>query len=170
MDPTPQDTPIFDAPRPEDRRRIAQMLASDMRDLQLDRSEEELLRVADLILEDGGRSSFCRVVRPAPGAQAVGLVLANITFSVKFAGRALWIENLYVDHSWRKRGLGRLLVAHLLDWAEVNQIRGIDLEAYQGNTPASLLYRSLGFERLGRERFWFDFGWLKELDQGEGPA
>jgi ribosomal protein S18 acetylase RimI-like enzyme len=159
-----QDTTIFDVPRPGDRQRIAQMLASDMRDLQVDRSQEELLRVADLILEDEGRSCFCRLVRPAPGEPAVGLVLANITFSVKFAGRALWIENLYVDHAWRKRGLGRRLAAHLLDWAEVNHIRGIDLEAYQGNTPASLLYRSLGFERLGRERFWFDFDWLKDME------
>jgi GNAT superfamily N-acetyltransferase len=156
--------PIFDIPRPEDRQRIAQMLARDMADLKVFRTEAELLTVSDLILEDDGRSSFCRVVRPGPGEPAVGLVLANITFSVKFAGKALWIENLYVDHEWRKLGLGRRLVAHLLDWAEINGIRGIDLEAYQDNAPASVLYRSLGFERLGRERFWFSFAWLEGND------
>lgn len=152
---------VFDIPRPEDRERIAKMLARDMEDLGVSRTWEDLLNLSDLVLEDQGKSCFCRLVRPKPGAEAVGLVLANITFSVKFSGRALWIENLYVDHEWRRLGLGKRLIAHLLDWAEVNQIQGIDLEAYQGNTPASILYRALGFERLSRERFWFDFDWIE---------
>jgi ribosomal protein S18 acetylase RimI-like enzyme len=45
-----------------------------------------------------------------------------------------------------------------LDWAEDNEIRGVDLEAYRGNTPASILYRSVGFHRLGRERFYYRIG------------
>ncbi len=169
MKTTQSQEPIFDHPRDTDRERIAQMLAQDMEDLGLARTTEQMLEVSDLVLKDRGQSSFCRVVRPQPGGPAVGLVLANIIFSVKFAGRALWIENLFVDHQWRRKGMGRLLVAHLLDWAEVNNIKGIDLEAYQGNTPASILYRSLGFERLGRERFWFAFDWINDLDD-EPPA
>ena len=152
---------IFEPPVASDRRAMARMLARDMSDLkQVVRTEEELLVVSDLILADQGRSSFCRVARPAAGGEAVGIVLASITFSVKYAGKALWIENLFVDHAWRRQRLGRLLVEHLLDWAEDHGIKGIDLEAYQGNTPAALLYRSIGFERLNRERFWFSFDWV----------
>ena len=159
---TVNDTPfIFEPPVASDRLAMARMLATDMKDLkQVVRTEKELLAVSDLILADQGRSSFCRVARPAEGHDAVGIVLASITFSVKYAGRALWIENLFVDHAWRRRKLGRLLVEHLLDWAEDHDIKGIDLEAYQGNTPAALLYRSIGFERLNRERFWFSFEWI----------
>ncbi len=151
----------FEPPRLEDRAAIARLLAQDMEALGVAQSAESLTAVADLILKDEARASFCVVVRPGPEEEPVGLLLANVIFSVKFAGRALWIENLYVDPGWRRYGLGRALVEHMLDWAEVHGIRGIDLEAYQGNTPAALLYRSLGFERLSRERFWFDFRWVE---------
>mgnify|MGYP000704706198 CR=1 FL=1 len=153
---------IFEAPRAEDRQTLAELLAEDMADLGVGQSVDDLLEVADLILADGGRQSLCLVVRPEEGHPPVGLVLANITFSVKFAGRALWIEELYVSKAWRRRQLGRQLVAHVLDWAEANGIKGIDLEAYQGNTPAAILYRELGFERLNRERFYFWFKWIDE--------
>ncbi|MBH24402.1 MAG: hypothetical protein CMH57_08125 [Myxococcales bacterium] len=154
------ETFIFEPPQPSDRETIATLLAQDMKDLGVSRTAEELLELSDLVLEDGGATCFCRVARPGPGEQAVGIVLASITFSVKYAGRALWIENLFVSHDWRRRRIGRLLVEELLDWAEFNGIKGIDLEAYQGNTPAALLYRSIGFERLNRERFWFSFEWI----------
>ncbi len=158
------DSFTFSIPHLDDRTRIAEMLSGDMHDLGLNRSTEELLEVADLILSDQGRSSFCRVVRPKGKDEAVGLVLANVLFSPKFAGKALWLENLYVDPQWRRNGLGRRLVEYTLDWAETHGIKGIDLEAYQGNTPAAILYRSLGFERLSRERFWFDFNWIANDD------
>ncbi len=151
---------IFEPPRASDRAALAELMAEDMASLGVAQSVEALLEVADLILGDEAGACLCRVVRPGPDHVAVGLVLANITFSVKFAGRALWIENLYVSRQWRKLGLGRLLVAEVLDWAEDNGIKGVDLEAYQGNTPAALLYRSLGFDRLSRERFYFAFSWI----------
>ena len=49
----------------------------------------------------------------------------------------------------------------LLDWAEENGIEGIDLESYRLNAPASILYRTLGFRRLGRERFTLEL-WDEE--------
>jgi len=153
---------VFGPVRPADRETIARLLANDMRDLGMGKTPEDLLAVADLVLEDAGRSSYCLVVRPDEQSQPVGILLANVLFSVKLAGKSLWIENLYVDNAWRRHGLGRTLVEHMLDWAETHNIRGIDLEAYQGNTPAAILYRSLGFERLSRERFWFDFAWVDE--------
>lgn len=153
---------IIEAPLPGDRQTMAALLAEDMRDQNIDQDAEALLAVADLALNDQAGQCFCRVLRPGPGQPAAGLVLANIIFSVKFAGQALWIENLYVSKSWRRRGYGRLLVSALLDWAEDHDIKGIDLEAYQGNTPAAILYRTLGFERLNRERFYFAFSWLEE--------
>jgi ribosomal protein S18 acetylase RimI-like enzyme len=158
----PDDGMIFDLPREPDRTAIAELLAEDMAALGVDQNAESLLEVADLVIADGGDRAFCRVARPEAGHEPVGFVLANIVFSVKFAGRALWIDNLYVSTRWRRRGLGRRLVAEVLDWAEVNGIKGVDLEAYQGNTPAAILYRELGFDRLNRERFYFSFKWLDE--------
>lgn len=89
----------------------------------------------------------------------MGALLVNVIMSLKFSGKSIWIEELYVSPTVRRKGFGRLLIEHLIDYAERQlDINGIDLEAYQGNTPASILYRSLGFKRLGRERFYYKFG------------
>ena len=87
----------------------------------------------------------------------MGVILANFNWSPKFGGRSLWIESLYVSAAGRRQGIGRRLVDTLLDWAEEQEIKGVDIEAYRGNTPAGVLYRSLGFRRLGRERFAYRF-------------
>ena len=132
-----------------------------MDDLRLEVDREDLHKLAQDVVRGssvGDPEHICWVARLEPGGEAVGLVLANLNYSLKFAGRSLWIEELYVTPSARRRSLGRLLVEHLLDWAEDNDVRGVDLEAYQGNTSASVLYRSLGFNRLGRERFYYRVG------------
>jgi ribosomal protein S18 acetylase RimI-like enzyme len=49
--------------------------------------------------------------------------------------------------------LGRRLVLHALAWARAEGFVGVELEAYRMNTAASVLYRSLGFRRLARERY-----------------
>ena len=52
-------------------------------------------------------------------------------------------------------GVGRELVEQLLDWAHGAGFAGVELEAYRMNTAASILYRSLGFRRVARERYSF---------------
>ncbi len=86
-----------------------------------------------------------------------GVLLADAFFSLKVAGQALWIEELYVRPEFRRRGLGIHLVEYLLDWAEEKGYGGVELEAYRMNTAASLLYRELDFRRLARERYCYYF-------------
>lgn len=149
---------IIDEPQPEDASAIGALFEEDMRDLGVETDRDELNEVAGAVargMKSSPRECLCWVARTADRDQVVGVVVANFNWSIKFGGRSLWIETLYVTPSARRRGLGRALVEQLLDWAEAHDIRGIDLEAYRGNTPASILYRTLGFHRLGRERFYY---------------
>jgi ribosomal protein S18 acetylase RimI-like enzyme len=151
----------IETPEPRDVEALATLFHEDMSDLGVDVDLDELRQLARNIVQgtrDGDPEFLCWVARMEPDGDAVGVILANLNYSLKFAGRSLWIEELYVTPRARRSGLGRYLVEHLLDWAEENEIRGVDLEAYQGNTPASILYRSLGFHRLGRERFYYRIG------------
>lgn len=148
----------IDEPRPEDVDRIGTLFEEDMADLGVETDSDDLRELARSVTEGMAQDPaecLCWVARRPSDDQVVGLVLANFNWSVKFGGRSLWIETLYVTPDARRRGLGRALVEQLLDWAEQHDIRGIDLEAYRGNTPASILYRTLGFHRLGRERFYY---------------
>ena len=156
------DEVVIEAPQMEDVDALAVLFKEDMDDLGVETSLEDQREVARAVVEGMTSDSpqcLCWVARVPIGEDGApeigGLVLANFNWSIKFAGRALWIEALYVTPRTRRRGLGAELVEVILDWAEENGIRGIDLEAYRGNTPASILYRSFGFRRLGRERFYF---------------
>jgi ribosomal protein S18 acetylase RimI-like enzyme len=152
---------VIEKPVSGDEDALATLFHEDMTDLGVDVRLDDLRRLAGDIVRGtsaGDPEFLCWVARLEEDGEAVGVILANLNYSLKFAGRALWIEELYVTPRARRNGLGRLLVESLLDWAEENEICGVDLEAYQGNTPASILYRSLGFHRLGRERFYYRIG------------
>lgn len=152
---------IYDAPTPADSERIGRLFYEDMTDLGVGITAEDMAQLAAQIVaqsEAPEPSFLCRVARPGAGAEPCGVVLANFNWSLKFAGRALWIEELYVTPDYRRLGIGRALVDVVLDYAERHGFRGIDIEAYQGNTPASILYRTMGFHRLGRERFYYRLG------------
>lgn len=140
---------------------VAELFAEDMANLRISVDHDELETMAGDILDDLNSSNpdcLCWVARLEDAPRPVGVILANFSWSLKFAGRSLWIEELFVTQDARRLGIGRALVEKLLDHAETIDISGIDLEAYQGNTPASILYRSLGFRRLGRERFYYRLG------------
>jgi len=50
----------------------------------------------------------------------------------------------------RQRGVGRLLVDHVLNWAAVRKARILQLMVVSNNEPAIRFYQRLGFRRTGR--------------------
>ena len=150
-----------------DREAVVALFAEDLTDLRMSVDLPALADVFDNMIADP--RAVLLVAREDVGGPAVGVLVASRMLSVKFAGRSLWIEELYVGKTARRKGYGRDMVEGLLDLAASQGIRGIDLEAYHGNDAAALLYRSLGFERLGRERFSYDFDWEQPLP-GEEQA
>jgi ribosomal protein S18 acetylase RimI-like enzyme len=152
---------VYGKPRAQDAAALGELFYADMLALGVDTTSDDMERFAGRVIEasfDPPNGCICRVARQRPDGPPCGVVLANVHWSLKFAGRALWIEELYVDPDVRRRGIGRRLVELILDYAEEHDFRGVDLEAYQGNTPASVLYRTMGFHRLGRERFYYRLG------------
>ena len=144
----------------EDAAQLGKLFHDDMANQGIDRPLKELIKMAQAAIEitlSPDPNTIIWVIREKK--KVVGVLLVNMAMSLKFAGRSIWIEELYVPPESRRKGYGKALINHLLDFAESDpSICGIDLEAYQGNTPASILYRSLGFKRLGRERFYYFLG------------
>jgi ribosomal protein S18 acetylase RimI-like enzyme len=150
--------------RSEDRDAVVDLFIEDLVELRAFVGERaDLGAVYEALISEP--RAIVLVVREPVRGEAVGVLVASLLLSVKFAGRSLWIEELYVGARARRRGLGRLLVDTLLERARSLGVNGIDLEAYQGNAPAGILYRSLGFRRLGRERFHYRFDWEDEGDR-----
>lgn len=129
------------------------LLQEDLSDLRLPVAPPDLQRAAERLIAADAAHVWLRVARLDTGGPPVGVLVAHRWVSTKFAGDALWIETLYVSPAARRLGLGRLLTESVIREAREAGIRGIDLEAYRMNAPASYLYRALGFRRLNRERY-----------------
>ena len=81
-------------------------------------------------------------------ARADGRVLAFACAYV--VADELMINDLAVDSSHRRVGLGRALLRHLLDGARVRGCGRATLEVRLGNGPARALYEAFGFSVVGR--------------------
>jgi ribosomal-protein-alanine N-acetyltransferase len=65
------------------------------------------------------------------------------------------VHNLAVDPSYRRRGVGRLLMELVLDWGRRRGARKAFLEVRPSNAAALALYRSLGFRTLSLRRRYY---------------
>jgi [ribosomal protein S18]-alanine N-acetyltransferase len=90
-------------------------------------------------------------VARADGGRAVGYLLY---WHVVDEGHVI---NVAVAPQERRNGIGRALVAHLVDQAKANGIVKLLLEVRASNVAAIRLYESAGFTRFNvRERYYDD--------------
>jgi len=76
-------------------------------------------------------------------------IIASAT-AVRFAtptGTHCRIEDVVVDERFRSKGLGRQIMAKLLQTLEQDGVKEIELTSRPSRTAANALYRSLGFDR-----------------------
>ena len=106
-----------------------------------------------------------------PGRWYVGAVVDGAL--VGYAG--LWFDGfdaqvmtIGTDERFQGRGLGRRMLENLLDRARTLSAAVVLLEVRVDNDPAIHLYESLGFERLGMRRAYYQPGnidaWTMRLD------
>jgi len=61
------------------------------------------------------------------------------------------IDNLAVDERYRRRGLGRALMAQAEAWALAKGAGEVTLNVYEFNQPAQEVYRALGYQTRSRK-------------------
>jgi len=67
-----------------------------------------------------------------------------------------WILNdLYVDETYRKQGIGEKLIKTAMDFAKVNGSTFVQLETAVDNFNAQHLYESIGFIKQGNDEEFF---------------
>jgi L-amino acid N-acyltransferase YncA len=73
--------------------------------------------------------------------------------------------SIYVERSWRGKGIGRQLLDRLIELARANGFHKLVLAALDHNRAGAALYKSAGFARVGvyREQGQLDGRWVDVL-------
>jgi ribosomal protein S18 acetylase RimI-like enzyme len=80
----------------------------------------------------------------------VGYIVLTIGFSFEFHGHDAFIDELYVDAAYRRRGFGWQAVAFVEEKAREMGVNAVHLEVDRGNEPALELYRRMGYQDHAR--------------------
>lgn len=79
------------------------------------------------------------------GEAVMGMLTVGIYLSP--TGSKAWIEDVVVDNAYRGQGLGKMLVAHAIDYCKRERIATLMLTSKPQRIAANALYQSLHFER-----------------------
>ncbi|NJL62148.1 MAG: GNAT family N-acetyltransferase [Methylacidiphilales bacterium] len=68
-----------------------------------------------------------------------------------------WLQDVYVEPSYRQQGVFRSLYMHLKQQAQLAQVAGLRLYVYKGNTKAQEVYQRVGMNLSNSLMFEDDF-------------
>jgi len=108
-------------------------------DFGVDRDKQR--RALRLLLED---DRACLLVAEAESG-VIGMCSGQLVISTAEGGPALLVEDVVVAESFRGRGVGRLLMEALQNWAATVNATRLQLLADRNNAAALDFYRRLGW-------------------------
>lgn len=82
--------------------------------------------------------------------KVVGYMAVTLGFSFEYGGRDAFLDEIYIDTSHRRRGLGRVAMDTAFEYCERNGVQAIHLEVENHREAARRLYESIGFEAHDR--------------------
>jgi ribosomal-protein-alanine N-acetyltransferase len=65
------------------------------------------------------------------------------------------IARIAVQPSFREKGIGTLLTAHLLYYAQSQNVQNVFLEVRESNIPARKIYQKAGFKEIGIRKKYY---------------
>jgi ribosomal protein S18 acetylase RimI-like enzyme len=77
-------------------------------------------------------------------------VILTLGYSFEFRGRDAFVDELYIEPEFRRRGLGRRAMEFLEERARALGVNAVHLEVDRGNDAAAELYRRAGYADQGR--------------------
>ena len=108
--------------------------------------EDDLEKASRYISERFNRRDSEIFVAQERNTELVGFVQLYPSFCSVSAVPILILYDLYVDHSHRGKGIGRLLMNAARDFAKDNGFRRLELSTAKDNHIGQSLYESLGYE------------------------
>ncbi len=128
-------------------------MARETEGLELDR--EVLAKGVEALMREPSRGFY--LLGEAEG-RVVGQTMITFEWSDWRNGNFWWIQSVYVDPGYRRRGVYRELYRHVLESArEADEVRGIRLYVERENSGARAVYTRLGMNKAAYEMYEIDF-------------
>lgn len=112
-------------------------------------TEEEMRKT---FREALGKSDHLMIIVAEKDGKVIGYANTWTVYSIWSMGKALTVDDLYVIPYYRRSGVGIKIMEFLIDYAERNKYKRVQLRAEKANEKAHNLYRRLG---LGEEEMLF---------------
>lgn len=80
----------------------------------------------------------------------VGYIVLTFGYSFEYHGRDSFIDELYIEPQYRRKGIGRRAMQFVEERARERGVNAIHLEVDRGNDPAAQLYRRTGYADQSR--------------------
>lgn len=111
-----------------------------------------------------GRSRRHPVIVAEANGEVVGWGSLNV-FNARGAYRFVADFSVYVERSWRGKGVGRVLLEKLIELARQHGFHKMVLSAFPTNAGGMALYQKLGFRTVGicREQGQLDGQWVDTI-------
>jgi GNAT superfamily N-acetyltransferase len=91
-------------------------------------------------------SNAClKVARVTPG-KVIAMCSGQLVYSTSEGSPSVWIEDMVVDQEWRARGVGRVVLQSVLDWAKMRGATRAQLLADCDNHAALAFYQHIGWQ------------------------
>jgi GNAT superfamily N-acetyltransferase len=90
------------------------------------------------------RKRAAEVVIGYAGDEPAGFAVFFQTFSTFLGVPGMYLEDIFVEPKWRRKGLGRQLLGHLATIASERRYGRVEWSVLDWNEPAINFYRALG--------------------------
>lgn len=80
-----------------------------------------------------------------PRNSPMGYVVFSFIWSVEFGGLEAMVDEVYLRHNVRGKGIGKSILKRLFRTMAANGVHSLSLEVHQKNAKAIQFYKALGF-------------------------
>jgi ribosomal protein S18 acetylase RimI-like enzyme len=106
-------------------------------------------------------AEFGRAWLFSSGSELAGYVILTLGYSFEYRGREAFVDELYVEEKFRRRGVGRRAMEFVEERARELGVNAIHLEVDRVNDAASGLYRRAGY--VDHDRYLMT-KWLRQTE------
>lgn len=105
-----------------------------------ERAPEQVENTVDELEADLFDDKCCEAIVCEMEDRVVAFALYYTSYST-WKGKCLYLEDLYVQHEFRKHGIGQKLFDQVVDVAKKSKVRRMDWQVLDWNAPAIAFYK-----------------------------